>query len=295
MTAFEERLRAKKILVSDGAWGTQLAQRGLKAGDAPEAMNLAQPDAVRGVAAAYVEAGADVILTNTFGGTRFKLAKTGLAAKLVEINRRAVEISKDAAGAKALVFPSIGPTGEFIEPMGHVTEAEMVAAFAEQIEALLAGRPDGLVIESMYDLGEAKAALRAAKKLCRLPLVASMTFEKGTTAYATMMGVKPAQAAAELTAAGADVVGANCGSGIVDMVQVAGQMRGATKLPLWIKSNAGLPRLMGGVTVFDETPEMMVERLPALIKAGAAIVGGCCGTTPDHIRLLAAQVKKGLF
>ena len=179
-----------------------------------------------------------------------------------------------------------------MEPVGSLTEAQMVGCFAEQIAAMLLGRPDGLLVESMSDLGEAKAALRAARECCKLPVIVSMTFDKGAKGYATFMGVRPEQAAGELEAAGADAVGANCSSGIVDMIVVTRLMRKATSLPLWIKPNAGLPQLDGDKTVFKETPEMMVQHLPALVAAGATIVGGCCGTTPEHIRLMAVEAGK---
>jgi 5-methyltetrahydrofolate--homocysteine methyltransferase len=291
MRGWKEALAEKKLLISDGAWGTQLARHGLQAGEAPEKLNLGKPEAVRAVAASYVEAGSDIILTNTFGGSRIKLAKAGLENRTAEINRRGAEISKEAAG-EALVFASVGPTGEFMEPLGTVSEAQVIACFAEQVKALVEGGADGIVVETMTDLGEAKAALRAVKEDSRLPVVVSMTFEKGAKGFATIMGVRPEQAAAELEAAGADIVGANCSSGIVDMIEVTRLMRKATHLPLWIKPNAGMPQLVGGKTVFLETPQMMVQHLPALVEAGARIIGGCCGTTPEHIRFMVAESNR---
>jgi len=282
----EELLAEKSVVIADGAWGTQLAERGLEPGEAPENWVLTQPDAVRDVAAAYVASGAEIVLTNTFGGSRLKLAKAGLEDEAEEINRVATELSKDAAEGRALVFASIGPTGEFMQPLGLVTEEEMVAAFAEQVTAMSAGGTDGILVETMTDLGEAKAALRAAKEHFDGPVVVSMTFDKGLKGYATMMGVRPEQAAEELQAAGADIVGSNCGHGIENMVEVIELMAPATDLPVWAKPNAGMPKLVAGRTVFDETPEEMSAHFEALVAAGARIIGGCCGTTPDHIRAL---------
>ena len=281
-----------KLLVSDGAWGTELSKRGLAPGESPESWNLDRPDDVRGVAASYVEAGADIVLTNSFGGNRFKLGKSSLVDRLVEVNRRAAELSKEAAGDTVLVFASVGSTGEFMAPLGTVSEAEMVDCFAEQARALAAGGADGIVIETMTDLAEALAALRAAKENTSLPVVVSMTFDKGAQGYATMMGVKPEQAAEALAGAGADAVGANCGAGIENMIEVARLMKPVLSVPLWVKANAGLPELVDGKTVFRQSPDVMAQHVGELVAAGANIVGGCCGTTPEHIRLLVAQCDK---
>lgn len=291
MTILTDRLQEKRILVSDGAWGTMFASQGLEPGEAPERWNLDHPEKVLEVAGAYVAAGSDIILTNTFGASPFKLERLGLADKTETVNRRAAELSKEAAAGRALVFASIGPTGEFLAPLGPRTNDEMIAAFSRQAKGLAEGGADGIVIETFTDINEAKAALAAVKRTCDLPAIVSMTFDKGPAGFATMMGVKPEQAASELTAAGANAVGSNCGAGIEQMTEVAALMRGATDAPLWFKPNAGLPELEGGETVYRETPEAMAGKLAGLIEAGAAIVGGCCGTTPTHIERFAERVR----
>ena len=292
MKAFAQLLKEKRILIADGAWGTEFAKRGMRPGDCPERWNTDRPETVKAVAASYVQAGADIILSNTFGGNPIKLVRAGLERQVAEVNRIGASISKQAAAGKALVFASVGPTGEFMEPLGTLTEQQMVDCFAEQIRGLVEGGADGIVIETFTDLGEAKAALRAARQCASIPVAVSMTFSRGPAGFATMMGVRPAQAATELEAAGADIVGSNCGTGITDMIEVAALMRPATKLPLWIKPNAGLPELVGGNTVFRETPQEMAGHFAALVNAGANVIGGCCGTTPEHIRLLAEQRRK---
>jgi 5-methyltetrahydrofolate--homocysteine methyltransferase len=291
MSKFTELLGRKKVLISDGAWGTQLSARGLPLGSLPESWNLERPDEVRAVAAGYVEAGSDIVLTNSFGGSRIKLGKAGLAGKVEEINRRAAELSREAAGEKVLVFASIGPTGEFMAPLGTLSETEVVEAFGEQVRALLAGKPDGLVLETMTDLGEIRAALKAARENSDLPVVACMTFDKGAAGYATMMGVKPEAAAEDLSRAGVDAVGANCGTGVENMTEIVALMAPVTELPVWAKANAGLPELVDGQTVFRQTPGDFGAAAPRLVEAGARIVGGCCGTTPDHIRALCAALR----
>jgi len=303
---WRERLCAKAILVADGAWGTQLARRGLKPGEPPELWNAERPEAVEAVAHAYIAAGADIILTNTFGGNRFKLARSGLAARTTELNRLGVEISCRAAARQlrrrggqqergerqVLVFASIGPTGEFAAPLGTRTQEELTDAFREQIRACLAGGANGLVIETMTALDEALAALRAAREATTLPVVVSLTFTRGPKGLATIMGLRPEEAARELDAAGADIIGANCGTGSNDMVEIIRRLRSATNRPLWAKPNAGVPKLVRGRTIFPETPTEMAGRVRALIMAGANIIGGCCGTTPAHIRRIAAAAVR---
>jgi len=289
LNIIQSRLAEKQVLVADGAWGTELAKRGLPVGEAPERWGLDHPDAVRAVARQYVEAGADIILTNTFGGSTLKLAKVGLSVDTHAVNATMARLSSEIAHpAGVLVAGSVGPTGEFMQPLGLISEEEMVAAFAEQIRGLADGGVDAILIETMSDLGEAKAALRAARENFAGPVICSMTFDHGPGGYATMMGVRPAQAAQDLEAAGADIVGSNCGAGIANIIEVIALMRPATDLPLWAKPNAGLPELVQGQTVFRETPEQMAARLPDLVQAGARIIGGCCGTGPEHIAALVA-------
>ena len=289
---WKEWLEKKKVLIADGGWGTELFNRGLKPGEVPEGWNIDRPEDVGAVAASYVMAGADIILTNTFGGSPLKLAKVGFGSRTAEINRLGAKISKEAAAGRAFVFGSMGPTGEFMQPLGTASEPEMVKGFAEQAKALAEGGADGIVIETMTDLSEAKAALRAIRETVSLPVVVSMTFDKKRTGYATIMGVRPGQAASELERAGADIVGANCGAGIDNMIEVIQLMRQATSLPIWCKPNAGLPELIDGNVVYRETPEQMASKLPLLLEAGATIVGGCCGTTPVHIQAFILERNK---
>ena len=289
---WKKALEKKKVVVSDGAFGTELMKRGLAAGQAAELWNAEHADAVAAVAKSYVEAGSDILLTNTFGGSRIKLERAGLAARTAELNRCGVAIARQAAGRKAAGFASIGPTGEFLEPLGTLSEAQAVACFAEQIAACVAGGAQGIVIESMADLAEAKAGLAAARQACQLPVVVSMTFAYGAKGFATMMGVTPERAAKELDAAGADIIGANCGAGVHEAVEIARLLRAATKKPLWLKPNAGLPELVDGRTVFRETPEQFAAEAPRLVAAGANIIGGCCGTTPEHIRAIVAAMRQ---
>jgi len=271
------------IVITDGAWGTQMQARGLPIGACPDEWNLSHPDRVEEVARAYVAAGSQIILTNTFGANRVRLAEFGLAGQTREINERGAAISKRAAGQHARVFASIGPTGKMLA-MGDVSADELSAAFAEQAQALAAGGADGLVIETMAELEEAQLAVRAAKAT-GLPVVACMVFDTGGR---TMMGVTPEQAATELAAAGADVIGSNCGNGIADFLPICRQLRAATTLPIWIKANAGLPEMVEGNVQYRTSPRDFASYLPALVAAGASFIGGCCGTTPEHI----AELRK---
>lgn len=265
--------------------------RGLKPGECPDAWNLTHPDRVEEVGRAYVEAGSQVILTNTFGAHRFMLARHGLADRVEEINRAGVEISRLAAAGRARVFASVGPSGVMLM-MGQVAPGELQEAFAQQTRAMAAAGADGIVIETMGDLAEAKLAVAAARET-GLPVVACMTFDSGKHRDRTMMGVTPEEAAEQLTEAGADVIGSNCGQGIEGFVALCGRLKSATDRPIWIKANAGLPQVVDGQTVYSQTPEDFASHVPPLVEAGASFIGGCCGTNPDFIRAIAAELVRG--
>ena len=272
----------------DGGWGTELQRHGLEIGAHPDLWNLSRPEKVEQVARSYVEAGSQIILTNTFGSTRFTLTKHGFQDKVAEINRAGVQISKKAAAGQAKVFASIGPTGLMLMS-GNITPEEMESAFREQATALAEAEPDGIVIETMSDPEETVVAVKAAKTT-GLPVVACLVFDSGKNKDRTMMGTTPEQAVTRLTEAGADVLGANCGQGVDGFIPICERMRKATDLPLWMKANAGLPEIVAGEAIYRQTPEQFAVKIVELVQAGANFVGGCCGTNPAFI----AAVKKVL-
>lgn len=276
-------------VLTDGAWGTELQARGLELGACPDAWNLSHPERVEEVARAYVEAGSRVILTNTFGGTRYSLDRHGLADRARQINRAGAEISRRAAGDRAKVFGSMGPSGVMLM-MGEVAPDALREAFAEQARALAEGGVDALAIETMSDPAEARLAIEAAKQ-AGLEVVASMVFDSGRDHDRTMMGTTPEEAARALVEAGADCVGSNCGQGIAGFVAICRRLRAAAECPIWIKANAGLPELVGGRTVYRETPEGFAAYVPALVEAGASFIGGCCGTSPEFIRAVGKKLS----
>jgi 5-methyltetrahydrofolate--homocysteine methyltransferase len=275
------RLLSTGPVLTDGAWGTELQARGLAVGEFPDIWNLHHPDRVAEVARAYVKAGSRVILTNTFGSNRFRLALHGLEDLAAQLNRRGAGISREAAGSDARVFASIGPCGRMLAA-GEVTEAELESAFAEQALALAEGGADAIVIETMSDPAEAAIAVAAARKT-GLPVAASMVFDAGRAKDRTMTGATPEQAAAALADAGADIIGANCGQGVGGFLEICRRLRAATTLPLWIKPNAGLPRLEDGRAVYGASPEAFADSASMLVEAGASFIGGCCGAGPAYI------------
>ena len=286
-------LQKNKLLVSDGAWGTMLQDRGLQVGECPELWNLTHPDLVREVAQAYVDAGSEMILSNTFGASRFKLKKFGLGDQVAEINAAGIKLSLEAAADKAVVAASLGATGEFIEPYGDTTEEEMEEVFREQIQAMVDAGVKALCVETMTSIEESVIAVKAAKKVdSGLDVICTMTFDPSPNGFRTMMGVDCERAAEELTEAGADILGANCGNGMDQMILLMRDYRLVTELPLAVHVNAGVPELIGGKTVFRESPESMAAGVEKLVANGARIIGGCCGTGPEHIKAMGEQVRK---
>ena len=283
------QLLARGPVVTDGAWGTQLQARGLGLGEFPDLWNLAHPEKVQEVAKAYVDAGSRVILTNTFGANRIRLAEQGAVDRLVEINTRGVEISRAAAVGRSQVFASIGPSGKILMT-GDITADELRTAYSEQAKALADAGADALVVETMSDLEEALLAVSAARET-GLPVVACMVFDSGKDKDRTMMGNTPEQVARALVDAGADVIGANCGQGVAGFVPICKRLHAATDRPIWAKANAGLPELLDGKTVYRNTPEEFVSFVPELIKAGASFVGGCCGTSPAFVAAISRQIS----
>jgi len=282
-----EKITEGRVLISDGAWGTFLHQKGLKAQECPESWNTERPDDVLEIAKSYVDAGADIILTNSFGGSPFKLDGYGLKGKTYELNRSAGEISKKAAGDKALVLGSIGPTGKMIM-MGEIPEEELLVGMKEQVRGLVDGGVDGIVIETMSDLEEARVAILAAKSACDLDVACTFTFSRTQTGeYRTMMGSGINEFLEMAISAGADIIGANCGNGTAGMIEIVKEIRKINPtIPILVHANAGLPKYKDGETVFPESPSEMAPQMKDLVASGANIVGGCCGTTPEHIRLI---------
>jgi 5-methyltetrahydrofolate--homocysteine methyltransferase len=286
-----DTIKNGKILVSDGAWGTFLQKKGLKPGDCPELWCVDRPDDVLDIARSYIEAGADMIETNSFGGSRFKLEHYGLADRAAELNEASAAISRQAAGENNWVIASIGPTGKMLL-MEEVTEAELYDGFKEQAVALAKGGADAICIETMTALDEASLAVRAARENTKCEVICTFTFERTVKGeYRTMMGVSPIDAVKTALEAGAHIIGTNCGNGFERMIDIVKEIREVEPgKPILVHANAGLPKNVNGVDIFPETPGQMAALVPAIIEAGANIIGGCCGTTPEHIRAIRKAV-----
>lgn len=286
---FEAAL-AKGVVVFDGAMGTTLLAKGLMKGLCPEEINLTHPEEIKAIHRAYVEAGSDAIETNSFGGTRIKLAKSGFGDRVEELNVLAAQLARQAGGDQVIVAGSVGPIGEFLEPVGDISVDEAVASFKEQMQALAKGGVDVILIETMSDLGETKAALRAAREATDLPVICTMTFE---TNFRTMTGVTAAKAAQSLKEYGAGIIGVNCGFGPKEMETILREMKEAyPEATLMAQPNAGIPQLEGDRVVYPSSPEEMAEYARRYVQLGVKIVGACCGSTPDHIRAIADAVRE---
>jgi 5-methyltetrahydrofolate--homocysteine methyltransferase len=293
-----QRVRAGERLLFDGGYGTMLFAAGLLNGACPELWNDTHAEVVRGIHRAYFEAGSDFVETNTFGGTRLKLNEYGLGDRTRELNERGARLARAAAPAHGYVAGSIGPTSRLpaeYEPLGDTTDEEYLATFTEQAEALVEGGVDLFAVETMMFPQEAVAAVRACKRVADLPVMATMFFqyEELHDRDRTMWGESPAEVAKNLLAAGADVVGMNCGRGPDRAIVIVREMRAVTGVPLVAYPNAGLPITRGDEVTYELGPEAMARDYPALLDAGAGVVGACCGSTPEHIRRIAAVVKRG--
>ena len=286
-----ERLATGEKLVFDGATGTYLQNHGLEAGGCPELLNDTNPEIIQQMAADYFAAGSDMVLTNSFGGSRFMLKKYGAGDRVRELNMKAAQNARASAPPGKFVIGSVGPTGEFIEPLGNVTEDEMYDAFVEQITAFEEGGADGVMIETQLGLEEATLAVRAAKENTKLVVMSTMVFDLGPRGFFTMFGVTPEQAVLGLSEAGADIVGTNCGNGIERMIEIAEKMRAVYDGYLVVQSNAGIPAIIKGEICYPETPEIMAEGYKKLAQIPVNVLGGCCGTTPAHIKALVEAVK----
>lgn len=303
------------ILIADGAMGTMLQERGLGKGKCPEEWNISHREEVQAIHRAYLEAGCHLILTNTFGGNQFKLKKFGLEDRLHELNIAGAKIAREAiekfsapsAGTCRVasgdrnngrnechpyVLGDVGPTGEFMEPVGLVKREEFYRVFKKQILALIEGGVDAIIIETMSSLEECQAAIQAAKENNNLPVIVSMSFDPGERGFRTMMGVDIPTVVKGLSETGADVIGANCGRvSLEEMAEVIKEMRTLTDKPLMAQPNAGRPRLIEGRTVYEQSPEGIASEVKALVQAGANIIGGCCGTTPEHMAKIVKAVR----
>ncbi|HLF28582.1 MAG TPA: homocysteine S-methyltransferase family protein [Anaerolineae bacterium] len=293
--SFLERLQAGDVLVADGATGTNYQAEGLAPGIPPEEWVFDEPEQVVNLHRAFIAAGADIILTDSFGGTRLRLRDSQYADRAPELNRRAAELARAAADARAGVFVagSMGPTGLLCAPFGPLTYTEAVTNYAEQAAALASGGVDLLLLETFFALEEVTAAIEGVRKVSNLPRVVSLSYDKGTR---TLMGLRPAQAVKALAPLGIAAIGANCGKTLEAMEEIVQELAAASAgLPIWVKPNAGLPQLVGGVATYAVGPEEMAAYAVRYGCAGAQIVGGCCGATPAHIAAIAQAVKHSLL
>ena len=276
------------IEIFDGAMGTMLQAGGLKAGACPELMNVEAPDVVKKIHRAYIEAGATIIETNTFGASSLKLAHYGLESRVRELNFAAVKVAKDAAQSQAKVAGSMGPTGKFIAPLGDLDFDDAYKIFYEQAQALADAGADFLIIETCIDIQEMRAALLAAKDACNLPIICQLSYSEDGR---TVTGTDPQSAAVILEAMGAAIIGVNCSLGPEQLVPVVKILAENCRVPISVQPNAGMPYLENGVTKFPMDAKTFGSWGAKLVEAGATYLGGCCGTTPAHIRELANAVK----
>lgn len=283
----------KRVVLLDGGFGTELIRHGFPQGECPESWNVEKPEVVRKIHKSYFDAGSDAVLTNSFGGSKIKLALHGLGKRCYDLNRAAATIANEVKPEGKFVAGSMGPTGKFLKPQGEFTEAEFEEAYAEQAKGLTDGKVDFLLIETQYDLKEALCALRGARRSSDLPIFVTITFNHHPRGFFTLMGNSPAQCIEELQKEGVPVLGSNCTLNSAEMVDLIKIMREKTSLPLIAQANAGKPSLSSeGDVSYSQGLEDYVRYIPQIMENGANIIGGCCGTNPDYIRRMAEILKK---
>jgi methionine synthase I (cobalamin-dependent) len=290
MPSFVELLAERPVLLADGATGTNYQNMGIEPGVAPEEWVVDAPDQVQELHRRFVAAGSDLVLTCSFGGSSLRLADEALHGRAVEVNRRAAELAREAVGDDVLVAGSLGPTGHLTEPLGPLTHDLAVTTYAEQARALTDGGVDLLVLETFFSLDEGLWALEGVKSASDLPLVVSYSFDQGTK---TMMGLSPTQVVEAFAPLGIAAIGANCGKSLADTDVIVDELvAAAAGLPLWVKPNAGVPRMVGDAVIYDAGPDDLAEHVRSYVDRGARIVGGCCGSTPQHIAAIAAALSR---
>jgi len=291
MKSILQKLKTNEILIADGAMGTMLFARGLQPGKPPESVNLKTPEILEEIAQAYLDAGAKIIQTNTFGASPLKLSDYGLQDKTEEINRIAVERVRKVVEKKAYVSGSVGPSGKLLKPFGDTEPEDIYKSYERQMKVLINAGVDLICIETMTDLNEATLAIKAAKSISpEIPIMATMTFDETSRGFYTIMDVSIEDAVVGLQKAGADIIGSNCGNGIENMIKIAQEFKNFSKLPIIIQSNAGIPEMKEGKLIYSETPEFFGEKAKELINVGVSIIGGCCGTTPEYIKAIRKTV-----
>lgn len=288
--SFLSRINAKELLASDGATGSTLIARGLPSGMTSESWVLDQPEKIIQLHRDFITAGADIILSCTFGASSIRMKGSLLEGKTDYVNQKAVELALEAAtGTQTFIAGSLGPLGQLMKPYGPLDVDEVRNAYAEQARSICEAGADLLVIETQFDMGEIKAAIQAVKTVCELPLIVSLSYDRGRR---TMMGISPSQAGKELEGLPVDLIGINCGRSLEENLQNLVDLRQATTKPIWFKPNAGLPHVDGlGKTVYETTPDMMGAQVNSWLTSGAQIVGGCCGTSPEHLKEISKHVK----
>ncbi len=288
-------LLKRRVVLFDGAMGTSLIAGGMSAGECPDEWNISHGDIIAGVHRAYARAGADVLQTNTLGGTAMKLKAAGLADRAEPINVQAVRLARQVCPDHCYLAGDIGPTGQFLPPVGSCTPEELHDTFREQAVSLAGEGVDLFVIETFYDLQEILLAVEAVRSVSDRPVVATLSFEKKPRGFFTLMGNTPQDCAQKLAAAGADVVGTNCNLGSAEMAEFAPLWRQAADGPVLIQPNAGQPRVVSGQLVYHQKPEAFAEDIVTIARSGIDAVGGCCGTTPEFISLIRRRLTQEGF